>query len=325
MKTWMKIFLSILLVLILIVTVGPFLVPVPDNGADLMPSDLADADSLFVEIDGLSVHYKERGQGNPVFVLLHGFGASLFSWREVMVPLSVYGQVIAYDRPAFGLTERPMPGNWQGENPYGVPAQVEMLAGLMDVLGVDKAILVGNSLGGTIAMNFALKYPERVQALILVDPAVYNSGGGPQWIKPLLGTPQMNHLGPLIARRILNSGPELLELAWHDPTKLTSEVVASYRQPLQIENWDRALWELTKAPGGVDLPAHLGEFNLPVLVVTGDDDRIVPTADSIRLAGELPGAELVVIPAAGHVPQEEQPGKFMESILDFLVRHRLSV
>ena len=66
-------------------------------------------------------------------------------------------------------------------------------------------------------------------------------------------------------------------------------------------------------------------FNLPILVVTGDDDRIVPTADSIRLAGELPGAELAVIPAAGHVPQEEQPEKFMETILDFLVRLGLIV
>jgi pimeloyl-ACP methyl ester carboxylesterase len=325
MKTWLRVLLSILIVLILIVTVGPFLVPVPDNGADLIPSDLADSDSRFVKIGGLSVHYKEMGQGNPVFILLHGFGASLFSWREVMAPLSVYGRVIAYDRPAFGLTERPMPGSWQGGNPYGVPAQVEMLAGLMDVLGVDRAVLVGNSLGGTIAMNFALKYPTRVQALILVDPAVYNSGGVPRWIKPLLGTSQMNHLGPLIARRILNSGPELLQMAWHDPSKLTPGVIAGYRKPLQIANWDRALWELTKAPEGVDLPAHLGEFNLPVLVVTGDDDRIVPTADSIRLAGELPGMELVIIPAAGHVPQEEQPGKFIEAILDFLIRQSLSV
>jgi pimeloyl-ACP methyl ester carboxylesterase len=318
MKNWLKVLLSVLIAGILIVTVGPFLVPVPDSGAVLLPSDLADADSHFIEIDGLNVHYKEMGQGDPVFILLHGFGASLFSWREVMTPLSVHGRVIAYDRPAFGLTGRPMPGEWQGDSPYGVPAQVEMLAGLMDTLGVERAILVGNSLGGTIAMNFALKYPERVQALILVDPAVFNSGGMPGWIKPLLGTPQMNHIGPLIARRILNSGPELLEMAWHDPSKLTPEVVAGYRKPLQIANWDRALWELTKAPGGMDLPALLSEFNLPILVVTGDDDRIVPTADSIRLAGTLPGAELVIIPAAGHVPQEEQPGKFMEAILVFL-------
>ena len=191
MKNWLKVLLSILIVLILILTVGPFLVPVPDSGAYLEPSDLADADSRFMEINGLNVHYKEMSQGDPVFILLHGFGASLFSWREVMAPLSVYGRVIAYDRPAFGLTERPMSGDWLGENPYGIPAQVEMLAGLMDALGVDRAILVGNSMGGTIAMNFSLKYPARVQALILVDPAVYNSGGVPPWIKPLLGTPQM--------------------------------------------------------------------------------------------------------------------------------------
>ncbi len=320
MKTWLKVLLTILLVLVLAVTIGPFLVPVPDSGAHLAPVDLADMDSRFIEINGLSVHYKELGQGDPVFILLHGFGASLYSWREVMAPVSVHGRVIAYDRPAFGLTGRPMPGDWQGDSPYGVPAQVEMLKGLMDTLGVEQAILVGNSMGGTIAMNFTLKYPDRTQALILVDPAVYNSGGASGWLKPLLSTPQLNHLGPLIARRILNSGPELLELAWHDPSKLTPDVVAAYRQPLQIENWDRALWELTKASGGVDLPAHLAEFNLPILVITGDDDRIVPTADSIRLAGELPGAELAVIPTAGHVPQEEQPQAFLKAILEFMLR-----
>jgi hypothetical protein len=71
MKSWLKIVLSILAALVLAVSVGPFLVPVPDNGADLVPSDLADAGSRFVEIGGLSVHYKEMGQGDPVFILLH--------------------------------------------------------------------------------------------------------------------------------------------------------------------------------------------------------------------------------------------------------------
>ena len=91
------------------------------------------------------------GQGEPVLILLHGFGASEFSWREVMEPLSTYGRVIAYDRPAFGLTERPMEGNWTGTNPYSVQGNVELLDGLMDELGVDKAILVGNSAGGGVA------------------------------------------------------------------------------------------------------------------------------------------------------------------------------
>jgi len=318
MKIWQKTLLSVFVVLLLLLTIGPFLIPVPHLAPGKSPQELADTDSRFVEINALNVHYKELGQGEPVFILLHGFGASLFSWREVMKPLAEFGRVIAFDRPAFGLTERPLAGDLPGANPYGVPAQVALLSGLMDTLGVEKAILIGNSMGGTIAMNFSLQHPERVQALVLVDPAVYTSGGISDWVKPLLNTPQMNHLGPLIARSILNSVPQLLEMAWHDPAKITPEVLAGYRKPLQINGWDRALWELTKAPGGIKLSSRLSDFTLPILVVTGDDERIVPTADSVRLADELPHARLAIIDQAGHVPQEEQPEKFLQAVVKFL-------
>jgi pimeloyl-ACP methyl ester carboxylesterase len=89
-----------------------------------------------------------------------------------------------------------------------------------------------------------------------------------------------------------------------------------------VENWDKALWEFTLASQASGLPDRLAEFTLPVLVITGDDDRIVPTADSIRLAGELPNASLVVIPQAGHVPHEERPDLFMQAVNEFLAALR---
>jgi len=101
----------------LILLIVPLFYPVAPLTGTVTERELADPDSRFVEINGLTVHYKETGQGEPVFILLHGFGASEFSWREVMEPLSSSGRVIAYDRPAFGLTERPLDGNWTGTNP----------------------------------------------------------------------------------------------------------------------------------------------------------------------------------------------------------------
>jgi pimeloyl-ACP methyl ester carboxylesterase len=294
----------------------PFLIPVPPLENTLPPQALADPDSLFIEINGLSVHAKTMGQGEPVFVLLHGFGASLYSWQAVMEPFSRLGRVIAYDRPAFGLTERPL--TWDGENPYSPQAQVALLIGLLDHFGVEQAILVGNSAGGTLAMQAALAYPERVAALILVDPAVYSGGGAPGWLRPLLATPQMRHLGPLIARQIQSRGPELIDLAWHNPALIDAQTMELYQKPLQVENWDRSLWEFTLASRPTGLVHRLDEFTLPVLVITGDDDRIVPTEQSIRLAGELPNAELVVIPAAGHVPHEERPDIFMAAVIQYL-------
>jgi len=304
------------LTILILLFVGPFLVPVPPLENTVPVEQLTDPDSRFIEVNGINVHYKTYGQGEPTFILLHGFGASLFSWREVTAPLAEFGTVIAYDRPAFGLTERPL--KWEGENPYSQEAQIELVIGLMDALGIERAILVGNSAGGTIAMLTALKYPQRVQSLILVDPAVYAGGGAPAWVRPLLRTPQMRHLGPLIARQIQTRGPELIELAWHDPSKITPEILEGYQKPLRLADWDKALWELTLASRESGLAERLSELTLPTLVITGDDDRIVPTEQSVRLAEELPNAQLVVIPQCGHLPHEEHPAAFMQAVTEFL-------
>ena len=106
----------ILTVLALIVLIGPFLIPVPPLENTVPVEQLVDTDSKFVEVNGVNVHYKTWGEGEPTFILLHGFGASVFSWREVVEPLAQFGTVIAYDRPAFGLTERLL--QWEGESPY---------------------------------------------------------------------------------------------------------------------------------------------------------------------------------------------------------------
>ena len=298
--------------------VGPFLIPVPPLKGTFPPRELADDDSEFIEINGVDIHVKKKGQGVPVFVLLHGMAASLYSWHAVMEPFSQLGTFIAFDRPGFGLSEHPL--TWQGHNPYSPAAQVDLVVGLLDHFGVEQAILVGNSAGGTVSMQAALAYPERISALILVDPAVYIGSRVPHWLHSLLATPQMRHLGPLITRQILNRGQELIRLAWHDPTQLPLEMLEYYRKPFQVENWDKALWEFTLASRPTDLAERLKELILPVLVITGDDDRIVPTADSIRLAGELPNASLEVIAHAGHLPHEEKPQVFMEAVFSFLVK-----
>ncbi len=315
-KKFLRIIGIILILLILVITIGPFLIPVPPLENTKTIEELKDTDSKFIELNGVNVHYKTWGEGEPVFILLHGFGASVFSWREVTEPLSKLGTVIAYDRPAFGLTERPL--EWEGESPYGPQAQVDIVIALMDELKIEKAILVGNSAGGTVSMQVALQHPERVQALILVDAAVYAGGGAPAWSRSILKTPQMNHVGPLIARQLQAQGTEFLKTAFHDPSKITPEIFAGYQKPLQVENWDKALWQLTIASQESGLAERLTEITMPALVITGDDDRIVPTEQSLRLAKELPNATLSVIAQSGHLPHEESPLEFMQAVTDFL-------
>ena len=319
MRRFPRTVLILVALLLFVLLVGPFLILVPPLKDTVPPEQLADPDSRFVELNSLKVHYKMTGQGDTVLVLLHGLGASTWSWREVMSPLAQFGTVIAFDRPAFGLTERPLPGRWQDENPYSAHAQVQLILGLLDELGAQHAILVGNSAGGTIAMLTALRCPEQVQALILVSPAVYGGGGVPSWSRLLLRLPQVRRLGPLLVRSLIARLERAMPTAWHDPNKITPEVLAGYKKPLQAENWDRAYWEFLSAGRPVELETQLDRLTMPTLVITGDDDTWVPAEQSVRLAGELPDAELAVIPNCGHVAQDECPEEFMQAVTDFLI------
>ncbi len=318
MRTFGRVVWIVLGALLTLLLVGPFLIPIPPLKGTLPPEQLADMDSRFLEVNGLRVHYKIAGQGKPALVLLHGFGASVFSWREVMAPLAERATVIAFDRPGFGLTSRPMRGQWSGPNPYSQEAQADLTVALLDKLGIQEAVLVGNSAGGTVAILTALRHPQRVRALVLVDAAVYVGGGAPAWIRALAGTPQMDRLGPLLVRSIRSRGEALLELAWHDPGKITPEIKAGYLRPLQAQDWDRALWETVLASRPLKLEERLKELQVPVLVISGDDDRVVPTAQSVRLAQELPQAKLAILPDCGHVPQEECPEAFLREVSEFL-------
>lgn len=311
-------FLVVVGVAVLAALIGPLVAPIPPIANAAPVSELADPDSQFIDINGLTVHYKKAGEGEPALVLLHGFLASTFTWREFMQPLASGATVVAFDRPAFGLTERPLRGDWSGTNPYSPEAQTDLLIGLLDELGIDKAVLVGNSAGGAIAALAALRHPDRVEALVLLDPAIYSGGGAPGWIKPLLQTPQARRLGPYLVRNFLANNSSLTTIAWHDPNKVTAEIEEGYARYLRLPDWDKALWEFTLASGELNLAGRLQELQLPVLVITGDDDRVVPTDQSIRLAGELPNATLAVIPQCGHVPQEECPQPTLEAIHKFL-------
>lgn len=303
-------------ILILLLTV-PLLVPVSPLPGLVPPEQLADPDSEFIEVNGLRLHVKRSGQGDPAMILLHGFGSHTETWRAVRPRLSALGTVVAFDRPGFGLTERPL--TWTGANPYGPDAQVDLVVGLMDRLGIQRAILVGNSAGGTISTQVALRHPDRVSALVLVDPAIYTGGGTSAITRPLFNSPQMRHLGPLLARSQASSISTLLPSAYHDSSKVTPEMLALYQRPLKIENWDRAFYEFLAASRMSNtLGDDVKRLKLPVLVVTGEFDTWVPTEQSIRLAGEIPGAQLAVLPNCGHVPQEECPQDFMQAVAPFV-------
>ena len=313
--------LLILIGLFAVLLIGPLLIDVPPLTDTVDPVSLADADSRFVEIEHVDIHYKEEGRGPPTFVLLHGFGASVFTWRVVMAKFGELGRVVAYDRPAFGLTERPL--QWTGQNPYSEASQVAIAIALLDSLKIDSAVWVGNSAGARVAVDVALTYPHRVAALVLVDPALNSPG---RWLRPLLQTPQLEHLGMYRVRSLADRGDEAIQRAWHDPSLITPEVYAGYRKPLRANDWDKALWQFATADqamlstGSMQSTGLSQLATIPTLVITGADDRIVPQQKSIDLAARIPGSRFVALPDCGHVPQEECPGPFMDVVREFVAQ-----
>ncbi len=319
MKLRTKVILGSIAALVL---VGPFLVPVESSGTltkEEAAAELWQDKSKFVEALDHEVHYVESGDpdSNRLILLAHGFGASAFSYRDVLEPLAKYGHVVAYDRAAFGFTERPT--SWQGVNPYSAQGQLQVIDELIDRFGIGKEVfLVGHSAGGALAAGYALEHQEKLKGLVLYAPAVYGSGGSPDWLSWVYDIPQLNHLGPLAVSSIATSGLQLLDRSYNDPSQITDETLAGYTAPLKINGWERAFWEFNKAPRSLGISERLQEITIKTLVLTGDNDLVVPTENSVRLADELPNADLAIIKATGHLPNEEKPSEFATVIIRYI-------
>lgn len=321
MKTRTKVILG---VIALVVLVGPFAVPVTTSGT-LTNNEAAalswNGESEFVELADHEVHLVTAGseQSDRLIVLLHGFGASSLTWKEVLEPLSSIGFVVAYDRAAFGFTERPT--TFGEVNPYSSPGQLQVIDELVSKYGQGKEVVIlGHSAGGALALGYALDHPEKVQKLILEAPAVYGTGGAPSWLNWVFDIPQLDHLGPLAVSSIASSGLQILDQSYYNRDLITDQVVANYTAPLDVIGWERAFWEFNKAPRALDLVERLDQLSVDTLIITGDTDEIVATADSVRLNGELPGSALEIIAESGHLPNEEKPLEFVEAVIRFLAK-----
>jgi pimeloyl-ACP methyl ester carboxylesterase len=301
--------------------VVPFLIPVETTGTSSY-REVAGEGATFATAQGIEIYYEQTAfvcqEGNscsnpPVIILMHGFGANTFSYREVTGPLSELGDVIAYDRPGFGLSERPT--SWEGENPYGSVGQDLILDELIAEFASGRdVILVGHSAGGTLAAQYAVDNKGAVKGLILISPAILSTGGSPNWFNWVFSVPQIDHLGPLLVSSIASSGMDLLDESWYNKQLITEEVKAGYRKPLGIIGWEEGFWEFNRAPRTFDIKDRLDEIQIPTLLITGDTDTVVATQDTVALADMIKDSVLFVIPKSGHLAQEETPQDTMKAI-----------
>jgi pimeloyl-ACP methyl ester carboxylesterase len=273
---------------------------------DLDPK-MAGAPGSFIDIDGRSIHYVQAGQGDSV-VLIHGWNGSTFDLRYVIPELAQRYRVVAIDLLGYGYSARPADGD------YSVAGQGELVDRMMDRLGIKRAVVLGHSMGGAIAMWLALHYPERVQRLILVDSAtVKEMSRGRNWglvLRPLLPL-----LAPVLLRkRIVRRG---LRSAVHDPARVTPETLEGHLRLLRMKGHLRAQAKQL-SDRRRDEAFDAGQVRQPTLILWGEHDRWIPLSTGEELARLIPNARLVAIRSAGHLPLEEQPALCNRELLQFL-------
>ena len=324
MAMWKRILLS-LGVLLILVLMAAALLPLLISAQSVQPQGTAQAaatpNSRFVTIPfpgtpGIQVHYLERpgpdGATRHAFLLLHGFTFNSFTWGEVLPSFAALGRTMAYDQIPYGLSAKLKEGDWTDANPYAKESGIAQVFAVMDALGVKRATLVGNSSGGTLALEAALARPDRVDALILVAPWVYALR--PTFPPAVADLPQLRRLSLFIGRKL--GDPTLLSASYHDPSRITPERRGFATIHTRMANWDLAWGALLhrSLSTPVDVSNRLGQVRQPVLVITGDQDTLVKIADTRRVAQALPQATLAVLPDCGHAPQEECPAAFMGAV-----------
>jgi pimeloyl-ACP methyl ester carboxylesterase len=271
--------------------------------------------SRFMEVDGLRAHYQEAGSIDaPPLILIHGFCASTFVWREVFLPLAESGfRVIVPDLLGFGYSEKPR------QYEYTIDAQARMIVRLMSQLGIERAALVGSSYGGAIAATCALDYPQRVSKLVLIGAVINNEPVRQPMARvaraPLVGdliTPLMIDSRRLSRWRQRNKvcGPG-------SPLVYDEKRLEATHRPLRGSSAHRAVlrtlrnWRAER----VEREAHLIEQ--PTLLIWGENDLEIPLRHGEHLHELMSGARLLVFRHCGHLPQEEYPREFTEVVADF--------
>jgi pimeloyl-ACP methyl ester carboxylesterase len=264
---------------------------------------------------GISINYEDQGQGQPL-ILLHGYGASTYSWRYVAPYFSRAYRVIAIDLKGFGLSDKPM------DNDYSLLEQSRIISEFIRVHRLENVILAGHSLGGAVSLLTYLMQPghdaPHISQLILFDTASYKQDL-PDFIA-ILRVPVINELSLCLTSSNFKSRM-ILRKAFFDHSKITEEMVTTYGAYLSLPGASHALINAAKqiVPSNLEeISGRYKSIHIPVLLIWGEKDEIVPLEVGRKLAGNIPNAKLVVVPNCGHVPQEECPSQTIDAMESFL-------
>lgn len=275
--------------------------------------------TIWLEAGGLRIHCLTAGEEGPPVVLLHGGGidSARFSYKHVVGQLARDHRVSAPDWPGYGESERP-------DVEHTLELYVGLLGPILDALKLERASLVGISMGGGAALGFSLRSPERVEKLVLVDS--YGLGSEIPWGRLgylLVRAPVVNDLAWASLRRSPRMVRWSLYNVVHDRRVVTDGMVEEARRVLAQPGAGRAFQSLQKNEVGwkglrTDFADRLGELRVPTLIVHGEHDRAVPVAWARRARESIPDSELHVLESCGHMPPRERPEEFNEVVRRFL-------
>ncbi len=277
----------------------------PDTDAAAMKAKYGGGASRFVELQpGLNVHYRDEGKRDGrVLVLIHGSNASLHTWEPWVERLGKDYRIISIDLPGHGLTGVNPAGTYDNASYVGVVDQ------LITKLGVGQAVIGGNSMGGGVSWMYALAHPEKTEALLLVD-----AGGQPQ-AKPdelpigfrLMRMPIIKEAARLIAPRSIFESS--IQNTMSIQSKIDDDLIDRYWELNRYPGNREATMKRFSSPGSMKsgTKEQLATIKVPVMIMWGEEDKLIPVSSARWFAEAIPGAKLVVYPGVGHIPMEEVP------------------
>jgi pimeloyl-ACP methyl ester carboxylesterase len=267
------------------------------------------------DFHGVKINYYEAGQGPPI-ILLHGFGGCAYTWRHVIPALAAQHRVLTIDLKGFGLSDKPADGH------YAVSDQADLVADFIRQNDLRDLVLMGHSMGGAVTLMTYLKMqetdPGRLKKLVLIDSAGY-----PQktpWFIWMSKVPGLNTgLSKVVSPRVATA--LVLKKSYYDKDKVTEEQIDTYAYYGSLPGAAAAVAQTARQiiPADIEgLIARYKDIKVPVLIIWGREDEVVPLAVGERFKQDIPDSQLVVIPRCGHIPLEEEPGATRRAIMDFL-------
>jgi len=305
----MKIALTVTVVVLALIVIAGIWLYTPDKSLAALEAQYATADDHFIPVAGLRLRVRDTGPKDaPALILLHGFGSSLETWEGWAKILSASYRVIRFDLPGFGLSGPDPTGD------YTDARTVAVLGALIDALGLQRANLVGNSLGGKIAWLFAAEHPVRVDKLVLVSPDGFASPGF-EYGKPPEVPAVMGVLPYTLPAAMVRMS---LRPAYADEAALTPDLVARYRDMMLAPGIRQAILARTRQVLLRPPEPVLSRIQAPTLLLWGEEDGMIPFANSADYMKWIPNCRITALPKLGHVPMEEAPERSLAPVQAFL-------